>query len=76
MLVLTRHIGESIVISDDIEITVVEIQGDKIRIGINAPRNITILRKELIDEAKKANTAAAAPQISLGALAKAMKKPL
>jgi carbon storage regulator len=74
MLVLTRHIGDSIIIGDDIEITIVEIQGDKIRVGINAPKNITVLRKELIDETKKANAAAAAPQISLGALAKAMKK--
>jgi carbon storage regulator len=74
MLVLTRHIGDSIVIGDDIEITIVEIQGDKAKIGINAPKSITVLRKELIDEAKKANTAAAAPHISLGLLGKALKK--
>jgi carbon storage regulator len=74
MLVLTRHIGDSIVIGDDIEIIIVEVQADKVKIGINAPKSITILRKELIDEAKKANTAAAAPKISLGALAKAIRK--
>jgi carbon storage regulator len=74
MLVLTRHAGDSIIIGDDIEITIVEIQGDKIKIGINAPKSIVVLRKELIDEAKKANTAAASPQISLGMLAKAIRK--
>lgn len=74
MLVLTRHIGDSIVIGDNIEITVVEVQGDKIKIGINAPKSIAVLRKELIDEAKKENMAAAAPHISIGLLAEAMKK--
>jgi carbon storage regulator len=74
MLVLTRHSGDSIVIGDDIEITIVEVQGDKVKIGINAPKSIIVLRKELIEEAKKANAAAAAPQISLGALAHAMRK--
>ncbi len=47
MLVLTRKKNESIVIGDNIEITVVDIQGDQVRIGINAPKNVSIHRKEI-----------------------------
>lgn len=58
MLVLTRKKEQSIVINDNIEITILEVQGDQVRIGINAPRNVSIHRKEvflqIIDENKKA----------------------
>lgn len=47
MLVLSRHVDESIMIGDDIEIAVVEIRGDKIRIGIKAPREIPVHRDEV-----------------------------
>ena len=47
MLVLTRKVNESIIIGDDIEITVVEIKGDHVKLGITAPRNITVHRKEV-----------------------------
>ena len=47
MLVLSRHVDESIMIGDDIEIAVVEIRGDKIRIGIKAPRDIPVHRDEV-----------------------------
>ena len=50
MLVLTRTINESIIISDDIEITIVAINGNQVRIGIRAPEEITIVRDELLDE--------------------------
>ena len=55
MLVLSRKPGESIRIGDDIEISIVEVRGDTVRIGINAPRNITILRQELLAEVAKTN---------------------
>lgn len=55
MLVLSRKPGESILIGDDIEISIVEVRGDTVRIGINAPRNITILRQELLAEVAKTN---------------------
>jgi len=48
MLVLSRHLYESIVIDDQIKITVVEIKGDKIRLGIEAPRGVPIWREELV----------------------------
>ncbi len=49
MLVLTRKVGESLLIGEDIEITVTEISGDKVRIGIQAPAQLRILRRELRD---------------------------
>jgi len=58
MLVLTRKKEQSIVIGDDIEITIIDVQGDQVRIGINAPKNVSIYRKEIyleiIEENKKA----------------------
>jgi carbon storage regulator len=47
MLVLGRELEESIMIGDDIEITVVDVRGDKVRIGITAPREISVHRKEV-----------------------------
>ena len=50
MLVLTRKRNESIVINDVIKITVVEIRGDKVRIGVEAPREIDVHRQEVYDQ--------------------------
>jgi len=47
MLVLTRQKNESIMIGDDVEITIVDIRGDKVRLGINAPRDMSVHRKEI-----------------------------
>ncbi|MGI5838050.1 MAG: carbon storage regulator CsrA [bacterium] len=55
MLVLSRRKDESIIIGRDIEITIVDIQGDKVRIGIKAPKNITVHRREIFREIEKAN---------------------
>jgi len=49
MLVLTRKHGERIIISDNIVITVVEIRGDKVRLGIEAPADISVHRQEVFD---------------------------
>ncbi len=50
MLVLSRKKGQSIIIGDNIEITVVEIQGDTVRIGVNAPREVAVHRQEVFDQ--------------------------
>ena len=55
MLVLSRKPGEAIRIGDDIEISVIEVRGDKVRIGINAPRNVPVFRMELLAEVAKTN---------------------
>jgi carbon storage regulator len=58
MLVLSRQRDEMIVIGDDIEITVVDIRGEKVRLGINAPAHISVHRKEVYDAIKREKEAA------------------
>jgi carbon storage regulator len=58
MLVLTRKNGESIKIGDDIEITIISSKNDQVKIGINAPKNVEILRKEIYDQILSENKAA------------------
>jgi cytosine/creatinine deaminase len=60
MLVLTRTRDETIMIGDDIEVTVVDIRGDKVRLGINAPKRIAVHRKEIYDQIRAENKAASA----------------
>ena len=55
MLVLARKKDESIMVGDDIEITIVDIQGDQVKIGIAAPRNVSIHRKEVFMEIREEN---------------------
>lgn len=59
MLILTRKKDESIVIGDNIEIKVVSIEDGKVKLGINAPKNIDIHRKEIYEEIQKENKTAA-----------------
>lgn len=58
MLVLSRQRDEAIMIGDQIEITVVDIRGDKVRLGIAAPRQVQVHRKEVFDAIRRENTAA------------------
>ncbi|MBI4384641.1 MAG: carbon storage regulator CsrA [Nitrospinae bacterium] len=77
MLVLTRKIGESIKINDDVKITVVEVKGKNIRIGIEAPKETKIYREEVFLKIKQENQSAASPlQIDLGKIAQLMKNKL
>lgn len=61
MLVLTRKAGESVIIGDDVVVTVLEARGDVIRIGIKAPRDVQVHREEVYNELKAANREAASP---------------
>lgn len=56
MLVLSRQRDETIMIGDEVEITIVDIRGDKVRLGINAPRQIQVHRKEVYAAIKQENT--------------------
>ena len=58
MLVLTRRKNQSIVIGDDIVITVLEVKGDSIRLGITAPRDVQVYREELLAALSEANASA------------------
>jgi carbon storage regulator len=60
MLVLSRQRDETIMIGDDIEITVVDIRGDKVRLGINAPTRIAVHRKEVYEAIRRENEQASA----------------
>ena len=57
MLVLSRKLDETIMIGDDIEITVVDIRGEKVRLGITAPADVAVHRKEIYDVIKRENKA-------------------
>ncbi|MEL5990622.1 carbon storage regulator CsrA [Microbacterium phosphatis] len=59
MLVLTRRIGESVLIGDDVEVTILDIKGDSIRVGINAPRETRIQRSEIVQAVAASNAEAA-----------------
>ena len=52
MLVLSRNVGESIVVGGNITVTIVEVNNNQIRVGIDAPKSIPILRKELIEQSR------------------------
>lgn len=60
MLVLTRRPGESIVIGHDIVLTVVEIKGGQVRLGIQAPRSVDVHRQEVYDQVLRENISAVA----------------
>lgn len=62
MLVLTRKLGETIVIGDDIVVKVVDIHGKQIRLGIEAPKEITIFRGEIYDRIQEENKKAILPK--------------
>lgn len=64
MLVLTRRPGESIMIGDDVVVTVLDVRGDVVRVGIKAPRSVQVHREEVYLELQKANLEAASPSES------------
>lgn len=64
MLVLSRKEDQSIFIGEDIEVTILEIKDGNVKIGIEAPDNIKIYRKEIFDEIKSENSSAAHTEIS------------
>jgi carbon storage regulator len=55
MLALSRKPGESIVIGNDIEITILEVKGEQVKVGIKAPKNVAIYRKELLEQIQESN---------------------
>ncbi len=59
MLVLSRQRDETIVIGEDVEVTIVDIRGDKVRLGISAPKHVPVHRKEVFEAIKRENRAAA-----------------
>jgi carbon storage regulator len=62
MLVLSRHRDESIMIGDDVVVTIVDIRGDKVRLGIQAPQHVPVHRQEVYEAIQRENRKAAMPQ--------------
>ncbi len=60
MLALTRKKGEALVINNNVEITILEIRGDQIKIGVNAPKEVPVYRKEVYLQIQKENKASVA----------------
>lgn len=61
MLVVSRRAGESIVIGDNVTVSVLEVRGDVVRIGIDAPRSVAVHRQELLAQLAQTNQDAASP---------------
>lgn len=63
MLALSRKANESIMIGNDIEITILEVKGEQVKIGINAPKSIPVYREEVYEQIKEANKEAASDAV-------------
>ncbi|UOE55110.1 carbon storage regulator CsrA [Cytobacillus oceanisediminis] len=75
MLVLTRRLKESIMIGDDIEISILSIEGDQVKLGISAPKNVDIHRKEIYLSIQQENSSATKTEaISIESLSNFFKK--
>jgi len=59
VLVLTRRKGEALVLGDDVEITVLEVSRHQVKLGVQAPRSVSVYRKEIFEKVREANRAAA-----------------
>ncbi len=64
MLALSRKVNESIMIGHDIEITILEIKGEQVKIGINAPKSVPLYRKEIYAQIQEANQEAVSAETS------------
>lgn len=62
MLILTRRVGETLMIGDEVTVTVLGVKGNQVRIGVNAPRDITVHREEIYERIKREQAEAAGNQ--------------
>jgi len=75
MLVLSRKVGESVVIGDNVTVTILEVRGDIVRVGIDAPRSVAVHRAELLEQLEKSNQEAASPsEDAVASLSEALRR--
>jgi carbon storage regulator len=72
MLILSRKVNEKIMIGDDVSVSIIEVRGDQVRLGVDAPRNVKVFRQEVFDAIMTENKAAAEstpvfPEMDFGA---------
>ncbi len=75
MLVLARKVGESVIIGDSIEITIVDLRGDVVRLGIKAPVDVPVYRKEIYEQIVRENLASSDVDLSLEELGNIIPTP-
>ncbi len=74
MLILSRKLNEKIIIGDNVELSIIEIKGDQVKLGVNAPRDVKVFRKEVFDAIQAENKAAAQSTATLPELDFGIKK--
>ena len=75
MLVLTRKVGQTITVGDDIRITIMEGRGNQVKLGVEAPKDVTIHRQEIYERIQQENVAAAKAKVAdLASITKAWKQ--
>jgi carbon storage regulator len=73
VLVLSRRTGESIVIGNDVTVTVLEVRGDQIRLGIDAPRDVKVHRQEVYEQIAEANRASTVSEEAASSFAASLR---
>lgn len=68
MLILSRKVNEKIMIGEDISVTIIEIRGDQVKIGVEAPKSVKVFRQEVYEAIQNENRAAATSNADLGSL--------
>jgi carbon storage regulator len=69
MLILTRRVGETVVIGDDVTVTVLGVKGNQVRLGVNAPKEIAVHRQEIFERIQKEQEEAAQAPVKIAAAA-------
>ncbi len=66
MLILTRRVGETLMVGDDVTVTVLGVKGNQVRIGVNAPKDVAVHREEIYERIRKENEAGGAAKHNPG----------
>ena len=65
MLILTRRVGETLMVGDDVTVTVLGVKGNQVRIGVNAPKDVAVHREEIYERIRKENEGSKPPRLKV-----------